>query len=262
MEFYINEISLEGQYSNLHDAVTALTNYTKLLSLLYEKQVQAFWNKELLFHYDRKTLQNEAFTTSLDRNPRIGASFRQLVGSRLKAQDWRNSRLHADDDFYYYNEKIVTDTTLAEVAERNLQNADTPRLLLNFSLSSFQHKTVLSILKEEETDIEIDCADEEIVLQNWWTRWFVPPSIPKKDAFLSDNSQRFQKTKHQVKGATMYHEIATNYYWYLDTFHGSDTQDTHFEVFNAQKIHLGEADLNGNIDTSKADKDKNGKISI
>ena len=47
----------------------------------------------------------------------------------------------------------------------------------------------------------------------------------------------------------------------MDTFHGSEEKDTHFEVFNAQKKHLGEADLSGNLNTEKADKRKDGKIS-
>ncbi|MEY4904703.1 MAG: hypothetical protein RLZZ292_2518 [Bacteroidota bacterium] len=101
----------------------------------------------------------------------------------------------------------------------------------------------------------------EISLQGQFTNTWFKPKTPSKDAFLSENPNRFQKTKFTVKGATMYQEIATGYYWYLDTFHGADVQDTHFEVFNAQKIHLGEADLQGNLDISKKDKNKNGKIS-
>jgi hypothetical protein len=261
MEFYINEISLQGQYTNPHEAVAALTNYNQLLSFLHEKQVAGFWQQDLLFHYDRKTLQNEAFQVSLDRNPRIGASFRQLVGGKLKAKDWRNDRLHSDSDFYFYNENLVTDKTVAEIAERNLQDSDTPRLLLNFALSDFQNLSAFSIFKNEKTAIKIDCADEKTVLETWFNTFFKPKTQPK-DAFLSENPSRFQKTKFTVKGATIYIEIATNYRWYMDTFHGTDTHDTHFEVFNAQKIHLGEADLSGNLDVSKKDKRKNGKIPI
>jgi hypothetical protein len=43
--------------------------------------------------------------------------------------------------------------------------------------------------------------------------------------------------------------------------HRPDAKDTHFEVLNAQKEYLGEADLSGNLDISKKDKRKNGKIS-
>ena len=54
-----------------------------------------------------------------------------------------------------------------------------------------------------------------------------------------------------VKGASAFKEIATGRYWYLDTFHKN-----HYEVFDSTGIHLGEADLNGNLDTNKADPKK------
>ena len=260
MEFYINELSLHGQYTNGHDAVAALTTYNRLLSLLHDKQTEGFYNRDLLFHFDRKTLQNETFQVSLDRNPQVGGRFRELLRERLKAKDWRDSRIHADDVFYYHGDDLVTDTTLAEIAERNAQNSEKPRLLLNFSASVFGAKTVLTIVKNQKTHLSVDCADEEKTVNNWIEIWLQKPAPKRRDAFLVDNPQRFQKTIYTVKGATVYIETATNYRWYIDTFHDTNP---HFEVFNDKKEHLGIANTEtGEIDFSKAEPEKKGKISI
>jgi len=41
----------------------------------------------------------------------------------------------------------------------------------------------------------------------------------------------------------------------LDNLHKN-----HFEVFNKEKEHLGEADLSGNLDMTKKDESKNKKL--
>lgn len=73
-------------------------------------------------------------------------------------------------------------------------------------------------------------------------------------SFSLKDTRRFQKCANidPVQGATVYKEIATGYYWYLDNFH-----KTHYEVFDSfGKKHLGEASLDGIIDKNKADKGK------
>ena len=66
---------------------------------------------------------------------------------------------------------------------------------------------------------------------------------------------RFRKSSHPpVKGAIVYEEIQTGRLWYQDTKHLD-----HYEVFQG-KIHIGEASLDGRLDTSKADSDKKNKI--
>lgn len=71
--------------------------------------------------------------------------------------------------------------------------------------------------------------------------------------FSLKDKTRFDKCPDiQVKGSTVYKEKGTGYLWYFDNFHG-----THYEVFDKTgNKHLGEADLNGKLDRSKADKDK------
>lgn len=73
-------------------------------------------------------------------------------------------------------------------------------------------------------------------------------------SFSLKDTRRFQKCANidPVQGASVYKELATGYYWYLDNFH-----KTHYEVFDScGKKHLGEASLDGILDKNKADKDK------
>lgn len=74
-------------------------------------------------------------------------------------------------------------------------------------------------------------------------------SIPEK--FSLNDNPRFRRTHMVVKGETVFLEPATGRQWYLDNFH-----NTHYEVFDKNGVHLGEADLDGNLDKSKADANK------
>lgn len=70
-------------------------------------------------------------------------------------------------------------------------------------------------------------------------------------SFSLKDTQRFQKCANigPVQGASVYKELTTGNYWYKDNFH-----KTHYEVFDSSgRKHLGEADLDGVIDKSKAD---------
>ncbi len=57
---------------------------------------------------------------------------------------------------------------------------------------------------------------------------------------------KFRRTKFVQQGKPVFEEINTGYYWYLDNLHKNE-----YEVFNAQKEHIGVADLQGNIDASQ-----------
>lgn len=74
--------------------------------------------------------------------------------------------------------------------------------------------------------------------------------------FSLEDSRRFTRTNVVEQGALVYRENSTGYYWYRDNLH-----KTHYEVFDASgRHHLGEADLDGNLDRKK--KDRNKRIDI
>lgn len=72
--------------------------------------------------------------------------------------------------------------------------------------------------------------------------------------FSLTDTTRFKKCSNigPIQGASVYKEIATGYYWYMDNLHR-----THYEVFDSLgKKHLGEANLDGVINKNKADQNK------
>lgn len=71
-------------------------------------------------------------------------------------------------------------------------------------------------------------------------------------SFTLNDINKFDRCCMSVQGATVYKEKSTGYYWYLDNFH-----KTHYEVFDKTgKKHIGEANLDGKIDFSRADSKK------
>lgn len=74
-----------------------------------------------------------------------------------------------------------------------------------------------------------------------------------QNVFTLDDPARFIRTHKVYKAShqTIYKEVSTNYLWYLDYFHKDNK--FHYEVFNSELEHVGEADVNGNILPGTAD---------
>lgn len=70
-------------------------------------------------------------------------------------------------------------------------------------------------------------------------------------SFSLDHNADFERTKQNVQGKTVFKEKKRNRFWYLDNLHKN-----HYEVFDSKGIHLGEANLEGELDTTKKDKTK------
>jgi hypothetical protein len=75
--------------------------------------------------------------------------------------------------------------------------------------------------------------------------------------FTLNNPERFERTNHfrSVSKQRIYRETSTGYLWYFDRFHKDNR--IHYEVFDPTgKVHIGEADSDGNLIASTADKSK------
>lgn len=72
-------------------------------------------------------------------------------------------------------------------------------------------------------------------------------------SFTLNDPNRFEKYNgiSPIQGASVYKELSTGYYWYIDMLHKN-----HYEVFDHTGNHLGEADLNGILDTTQKDTTK------
>ena len=154
---------------------------------------------------------------------------------------WENSQKHNSLDTYEYNKTNVTGFSLAEACERD-------KIVISFYHSDFSNPK-LNIIKNHQ-NIEIDnLFQKENYIEIAYNRRIIDKCKYLERKFelglidLLENECRFTKTS--LVG--IYQEKDTNYYWYLDNFH-----KTHYEVFDSTgKQHIGEANLQGRIDTSK-----------
>ena len=168
--------------------------------------------------------------------------------------------------------KVVNDTSLAEIAERKLQNSSSTYLLINFINSSFHlvhpHITnccLITIVKNNDVVnwIELDGLDNKSALEYWLEHTFnlscsvydeLSNDPPRDEQTILRDKPRFQTTSSRCQGRAIYREVATGRYWYVDNLHFG--KSAHLEVFDKAKTHVGEADMEGKIDECKRDKKK------
>jgi len=267
MEIFINECSLSGQYYDKEEFENSLKNLTSVFYFINEKvkneNKQIFGDLQVFINYEAIKSSN-FFATYNKTNQQLKQQFLSNVFQRSGAKNWISEQVHSQDDKFFYlslDEDIhdVSNTSLAEVTERTLQNPNNNYLLVNFinsifCVKNFQHPDIqecfsIPIVKNnsEEFPVKLDCLDNKSAIENWLRENQVLKDFDLKE-FLKDTT-RFQKTSRSWDGPSIYYEIPTKRYWYLDNFHKN-----HFEVFDSTgKNHLGIADLEGNIDETKKD---------
>ncbi len=271
MQIFINELSLEGQYFSDADFSKAVRVFVAIFSEINEKVKEKQTYKDSRLFIDYKVIRDKNFLASSEkiRDRSLKDAFRNIIFNKLNPKDWRTEQKHSwDDDFWYVagdNREPVTDTTLAEAAERMLQDSQLLCLLVNFINSRFKGKHKLPVLKNSDEDnlINLDCVEDELSLETWLedkldlSRYEYDNKSrtpPTDDQTVLRDAVRFKPTSLTPQGRRAYREVKTGYYWYVDNFHfGGSAQ---LEVFNPRGKHIGEADLEGNIDVSKKDRSK------
>jgi len=249
MEIFINESSLEGQYHNQAEFTNGIRVFISIFSFVKKlKNIQFFKDNLLIYE---SAIKDEIFQASFDkiRDKSLKIAFRGIVLNKLNPKNWREEQVHSTDDAYFYiegeNIEDFTGKTLAEIAERNLQDADKRRLAINFTASRFQELIVIPILKnsEEATPIPIDCCDNKEALENWLGNVDITAT-----EFLKDTTRFIPTSKISTQGTRIYREIESNYYWHFDNFHDYIS----FEVYDKQGTHIGVANIYGEIDVDQA----------
>ena len=243
MEILINELSLNGQFLTVQDFVNdGLTPFTATLKELNtSKDVvlkkQDFWNSQI-------TSINDLHSILVQKSDEI-TRFKSIVSSLIDKPFWEDSQKHNIEDDYEYNRSKIIGSSLAESCERD--KVVISFIHANFSsakLQTFRNKKPIDVdnLFSKEHYIEIAYSRNQINKCEYFERKFAFDQI-----VLLENECRFRKTnKPPQQGRSVYEEISTGYYWYLDNLH-----QNHYEVFNNDGQHVGEANLQGIIDYSK-----------
>ncbi|MEH2026840.1 hypothetical protein [Nostoc sp.] len=280
MEIFINEVSLEGQFiteAEFRDAI-------KMFNLIFELINQKIKDKELYkedsnIYANYEAIKGSSFNASLNqlKDRSLKTAFINVVFNKSNPKEWRREKLHSSEDLFDCltidnDYKNVSETSLAEVAERKSQNGNKEYLLVNFINSSFKitHPHIIScclitVIKNnvEDNQICIDGVDSKPALEYWLENKLNLSSLeysldfterPRDEQTLLRDTIRFKKTSFRYGGRFVYCELTTGRYWYVDSLHRGEA--AHLEVFDKRGFHIGEADLQGNINTAKKDKDK------
>ena len=280
MEIFINEVSLEGQYLNDAEFKEAVIVFKAIFDWINEKiKDKQIYKEDSNFFVNYEAVKGSNFNQSLNqiKDKSLKLAFMNVCFNKLNPKEWRKEQVHSSTDSFdclMINEqyKVVNDTSLAEIAERKLQNSSSTYLLINFINSSFNlvhpHITnccLITIVKnnDEVNCIELDGLDNESALEDWLEHTFnlscsvydeLSNDPPRDEQTILRDKKRFEKTSSRYDGRAIYREVATDRYWYVDNLHFG--KSAHLEVFNKAKSHVGEADIKGNIEKCKQDPKK------
>jgi AraC-like DNA-binding protein len=130
MQFFINEVSLQGQYIDQESFRQAIQIFLSILNNIKEiKSYFIYKDSQTFINY--QAVKNQNFQQSLNNisDQSIARAFKNILYNKINPQDWRNERLHKEDDNFDYR-----DTSLAEVAERTIQIKEQIYLVLNGSI--------------------------------------------------------------------------------------------------------------------------------
>ena len=268
MQIFINEFSLNGQYYTKEEFENSLKAITSIFYFLNQKvnneNNQIFGDFQLLSDYE--AIKGFKFIAAYNKiNMQLKQEFLKIVlgqgqgAGKSRSKNWRSEPIHSSQDsFVYLDIHDVSNTSIAEVTERTLQNPNNNYLLVNFinsifCVKNFQHPDIrecfsIPIVKNnsEEFLVNLDCLDNKSAIENWLRENQILKN-PELKEILKD-TKRFRKIPRTGE-SNIYFEISTKRYWYLDELHKN-----HFEVFDSTgKNHLGIADLAGNIDETKKD---------
>ncbi|MCX6579451.1 MAG: hypothetical protein NT166_04645 [Candidatus Aminicenantes bacterium] len=265
MKLFINECSLHSQFFTDREFTEALRIFYSIFVVLnkYNIEKTIFKSAELFINY--KALRDELFTSSLKhslRDKSLGQALKEKVFNKNNAIDWNDEREHSLEDSFEYDNESVTGTSMAELAERRLNDLQLLGVLINFPKSKFERLEIARVLKNKTDEIDLECIEDSGTLEKWLYKHSLldiydetSQEPPIDSQTVLRDSHRFQATSMPFQqGRKVYKEIKTGYYWYVDNLHTGKA--VHIEVFNKNFHHLGEADLQGNIDYTSADKTK------
>ncbi|HLP47139.1 MAG TPA: hypothetical protein VK469_14395 [Candidatus Kapabacteria bacterium] len=67
--------------------------------------------------------------------------------------------------------KIVTGTSMAELAERKLIDNRLIAALFNFQKSKFENLESVMIVKNKENEVDLDCVENQPALEKWLQKY-------------------------------------------------------------------------------------------
>lgn len=273
MGAFINEISLEGQYSTINEFEKGLNELRSIINKIKDIEVSSDVSKISLL----SAIKNEFFDQSFNQISDISVkrAFNNIYYNKANVKNWREDQIIDIAEYFFWKEgknENVKNSSVAELAQRKINVIFKPYLLINFRGSRFSKHLTIKIEKSSTREIvEVHCCDDNASFLNWLSTNYKefnydndPGKAPNDNQTLLRDHTRFEKLTHvnRVNGRILFREKTTNQIWYVDSNHKGN-QDPHLEVFSSDgKKYIGESDLEGTKITPPSKSQKNRKISI
>lgn len=198
-----------------------------------EENIQSFIELNKLAEiYLEKDANQLRFKLSKINSTNIKSNLYNLIDNESLYLQWNLDAFEAN-----YCSNILKD-----IYERKTRNREN-HILINFNNSIKFCRERLLLFKDSRkeknlpkefvhVDFVSDFEDFEV--------WLKTSHISE---FTLLNKSIFKRTSSKVKGAMVYEDLNTGYYWHLDTLHSY----IEYEVYNNQKEHIGTANEKGEL---------------
>jgi hypothetical protein len=165
-------------------------------------------------------------------------------------------KVHIEFSDFQENNIIPSDSNYQPNASIFCYTKETGKNLLSLANKKFWTKEKIKFAtssqnnKIEHHEIENNCIyenNEEKIEHKFF-------QFKLEDECYFKKTNRIYHAESGLAGVPIYKKISDGTYWYKDRFH--EESNPHFEVFDEQYKHIGEANLNGDIDYKKKDANK------
>jgi hypothetical protein len=273
-EYYLESLNDSGEESphSIYNSLISLANWIQEKAASKDYSINLHIGKQQL--EELLDLIKEVKSENL-RKDRIFLLRQSLAKARIK---YWNETLYKENSHDYqwlktssgYLETIdIASESFAEITERKLRFPEVPYFIFNSlgnEISDIQLFHFIRVQNRadyiEMVTIDANCKIEGV--EFWYMKnrdkryqYEANANIPPSDEqTILVNSAIFEQTSLPLQGGRkVYRHLKNRTYWYVDNLHIGKA--AHIEVFDSNgKKHLGEANLQGILDYSKADSTK------
>ncbi len=244
VQIFINESSLHGQYND-YDIENNIKEFLNTIKYINEQQFDSKIFTTKFFFDISQVFHNQHIGGILQRNSTLKRVFFENIKNVSK---WENERVHDLSANYVYEQDDYVGRSIAELAERKLQNDELQEMLINFPNSKFEDKVNIEVCKNNTYNILLNCSfDEDSALNCFIShrlitlnqKYDVNFKYPPRDyQTILNDSEKFAITKYKNQKRKVYERIGYDELWTVDNLHFGN--DAHIEVFHKiTREHLG-----------------------
>jgi hypothetical protein len=253
---------MDGQYETREDVLNATKTFVGALNILVElKKNTEIFSYNCHGFYLKESIKGTKYISAL-RKDKVSNDIYLKNMKLLGNSFWEEEYIHDYSCSYIHNAIEFVSTSVAEIAERKIQNNTLNGFLLNFEKSYFSKLKNIYVLKDNKFSVIVDCNCTKNTVIDWFkAKGYIVPYDPNSKNSPDDEqtvlaqSDFFELTQYKRQnGRRVYRRIGTNQLWYVDSSPRHATEKAHIEVFDEKKKHLGTSLYNEiNVDKSHLD---------